>query len=356
MVDFPILIVNGVVDMREKLAARLRDRGFQVVRSGSPVPAWRLYLSQQPWLVLLDLPDEPEVEMDLLRKLKDDDSATIFVTSTTSDAKIATAAMKAGAEEVFILPSDIDELVGALVHVAREGVDSAEGKAVEDVSSVSSHREEKRREEKERLERFLREYGGNISKVARRLGCVRGTVYNKMRAYGIPLRDDGFGPGAECGFDPAGDRISEAPGAVATQLDTESEHTAERHELEVLIVEDLEHKRHEIALALDDEAIGVTCMMDGRAGWDYFKHHDLDCVITDLKMPKMDGIELIERIRQSGSRVPIVMVSGFANVPATVAAMKRGANHVYRYEDLKVPEFRDLIRSLADRFKEIRVA
>ena len=40
---------------------------------------------------------------------------------------------------------------------------------------------------------------------------------------------------------------------------------------------------------------------------------------------------------------------------ATVAAMKRGANHVYRYEDLKVPEFRDLIRSLVDRFKEIQV-
>ncbi|EMI17128.1 two component LuxR family transcriptional regulator [Rhodopirellula maiorica SM1] len=49
------------------------------------------------------------------------------------------------------------------------------------------------------------------------------------------------------------------------------------------------------------------------------------CMVTDKKMPGMNGVELIERLRDMGITIPIVMVTGFADVPSTVRAIRGGA-------------------------------
>ncbi|WP_339944289.1 MULTISPECIES: response regulator transcription factor [Novipirellula] len=49
------------------------------------------------------------------------------------------------------------------------------------------------------------------------------------------------------------------------------------------------------------------------------------CMVTDKKMPGMNGVELIERLRDMQITIPIVMVTGFADVPSTVRAIRGGA-------------------------------
>ena len=49
------------------------------------------------------------------------------------------------------------------------------------------------------------------------------------------------------------------------------------------------------------------------------------CVVTDLMMPEMNGIDLQEALRQAGNPLPIIFLTGHGNVPATVQAMKGGA-------------------------------
>src|SRR5690606_638510 len=49
------------------------------------------------------------------------------------------------------------------------------------------------------------------------------------------------------------------------------------------------------------------------------------CLITDLKMPDMNGIELLERLREKGALMPAIVITGHGDVPMAVAAMKAGA-------------------------------
>ena len=49
------------------------------------------------------------------------------------------------------------------------------------------------------------------------------------------------------------------------------------------------------------------------------------CIVTDVRMPEMDGIELVRRLGQGGCRLPVIVMTGHGDVPMAVAAMKAGA-------------------------------
>lgn len=63
---------------------------------------------------------------------------------------------------------------------------------------------------------------------------------------------------------------------------------------------------------------------------------DLDCLILDLAMPGVDGLELQARLKQSGSSLPIIFLTGEGDIPSTVKAMKAGAvNFLTKPADIK---------------------
>src|SRR5690606_25559388 len=64
---------------------------------------------------------------------------------------------------------------------------------------------------------------------------------------------------------------------------------------------------------------------DGEDGLKKFKEKNFDVVLCDIKMPKLDGIEFLQKASEINPDVPIIMISGHGNIETAVEAVKKGA-------------------------------
>ncbi|HUF05563.1 MAG TPA: sigma-54 dependent transcriptional regulator [Aridibacter sp.] len=94
----------------------------------------------------------------------------------------------------------------------------------------------------------------------------------------------------------------------------------------ILLIDDETDIRKPIELHLKREGFDVTACRNGKEGLDEFSSGEFDLVITDIKMPKLDGTGFLKEIRGLGSRVPVMMLTAFASVESAVEAMKLGAD------------------------------
>src|SRR5512133_3023609 len=92
----------------------------------------------------------------------------------------------------------------------------------------------------------------------------------------------------------------------------------------ILIVEDDGTFRGLLANILEDAGHDVTQAVDGAAGLARLKQGPFDLVLSDLKMPKMGGIELFRSSRELPSAPPFVLITAFGTVEEAVAAIKDG--------------------------------
>ena len=93
----------------------------------------------------------------------------------------------------------------------------------------------------------------------------------------------------------------------------------------VLIVDDKEMMRDSLSLALARAGHKAVTTADPTEAPALVRQHRPSCVITDLKMPKMDGIELLQKIRAEQPDVPVVLMTAFATISTAVQAMRLGA-------------------------------
>jgi len=91
----------------------------------------------------------------------------------------------------------------------------------------------------------------------------------------------------------------------------------------ILIVDDEERMRYLLCLMLENRGYRVSQAGDGSEALQMMANDRYDMVITDIKMPRMDGIELLEYLRPF--QVPVVFITAFATVDSAVEAMKLGA-------------------------------
>jgi DNA-binding NtrC family response regulator len=95
----------------------------------------------------------------------------------------------------------------------------------------------------------------------------------------------------------------------------------------ILLIEDEEPIRRVLLKILTEENKGydITESEDGKDGFLKLTKDDYDLVLCDIKMPKMDGVEVLQSIRENGINVPFIMLTGHGNISTAVEAMKAGA-------------------------------
>ncbi|MDE1819747.1 MAG: response regulator [Euryarchaeota archaeon] len=95
--------------------------------------------------------------------------------------------------------------------------------------------------------------------------------------------------------------------------------------MQVLVVDDDAMFREELAELLKGEGHRVHTAPSVQKAVEELEQQDFDVVLTDLKMPRHSGLELLTQVRQRWPRTLVVMITGFATVETAVAAMKAGA-------------------------------
>src|SRR5712691_51294 len=91
----------------------------------------------------------------------------------------------------------------------------------------------------------------------------------------------------------------------------------------ILVIEDEEKHRRVIGLHLASAGYEVKGAGTAEEGWKLAG--DVDLILTDLKLPGMDGLELLEKLKAQNSHTPVVVMSAFSTVENAVEAMKKGA-------------------------------
>ena len=81
----------------------------------------------------------------------------------------------------------------------------------------------------------------------------------------------------------------------------------------ILIVEDEQHQRELYAMELQEEGYEVDQAANGKEAVDKVKANKYDCVILDIRMPEMDGIEALGKILSRDKKVPIIIYTAYSN-------------------------------------------
>lgn len=111
----------------------------------------------------------------------------------------------------------------------------------------------------------------------------------------------------------------------------------------ILIIDDEESFRETIRLCLEDGNILTITASGGEEGIRLFENEKPDIVVTDLKMPRMNGLQVIAKIKLLDQNIPIIMLTAYDEVPYTIEAMKLGA-YDFITKPIKVDNFKSLIQ------------
>jgi two-component system nitrogen regulation response regulator NtrX len=93
----------------------------------------------------------------------------------------------------------------------------------------------------------------------------------------------------------------------------------------ILIIDDEKSIRKTLTEILSYEGYKIDEASDGEEGLKKFKEKNYDLVLCDIKMPKLDGIEFLEKAGEINDEVPIIIISGHGNIETAVEAVKKGA-------------------------------
>ncbi|MGQ9619908.1 MAG: sigma-54-dependent transcriptional regulator [Bacteroidales bacterium] len=93
----------------------------------------------------------------------------------------------------------------------------------------------------------------------------------------------------------------------------------------ILVIDDEKAIRNTLKEVLEYEKHEVDTVEDGPSGLELFSNNSYDIVLCDIKMSKMDGIEVLEKIIEISPDTPVIMISGHGNIDTAVESIKKGA-------------------------------
>ncbi len=94
---------------------------------------------------------------------------------------------------------------------------------------------------------------------------------------------------------------------------------------DILIIDDEKAIRKTLTEILSFEGYKIDEAADGEEGLKKFKEKNYDLVLCDIKMPKLDGIEFLQKAGEANADIPVIMISGHGNIETAVEAVKKGA-------------------------------
>jgi DNA-binding NtrC family response regulator len=119
--------------------------------------------------------------------------------------------------------------------------------------------------------------------------------------------------------------------------------------MKILVVDDEEGARELFNTILSDEGYEVTLAVNGNEALSRIKGADYDLVVTDIKMPGMDGLQLLQEIRKTGSKIDVIMVTAYGEVESYLKAMSLGAAE-YINKPIRIKELKRIVHKvLAER-------
>ncbi len=120
---------------------------------------------------------------------------------------------------------------------------------------------------------------------------------------------------------------------------------------QILVADDEPNLRRVLAAQLHRDGYEVIAAEDGQEALEAIETHHVDVVITDLRMPRLDGMELLKRVTQSHPDVPVIMITAHGTVDTAVEALKHGAFD-YITKPFEQSELRNVVRK-ATRTREL---
>jgi DNA-binding NtrC family response regulator len=115
----------------------------------------------------------------------------------------------------------------------------------------------------------------------------------------------------------------------------------------ILIVEDEAKMRRLLELNLGEDGFTTFSAGDAEAGLKLLRENPVDLVVTDLKLPGMNGLEFLQAVKRQNAALPVVVMTAFGTVETAVEAMKAGASD-YVLKPFSLAEMRMVIRKELD--------
>jgi len=112
----------------------------------------------------------------------------------------------------------------------------------------------------------------------------------------------------------------------------------------ILVIDDEAIALSNMSHVLIKEGYDVTTCKDGESGLNALRHTRFDLVLTDLHMPGIDGMDVLQYVHVTIPETPVIMITGHATLDSAVKAMKRGAYH-YIAKPFRLDEAREIVKS-----------
>jgi two-component system response regulator PilR (NtrC family) len=112
----------------------------------------------------------------------------------------------------------------------------------------------------------------------------------------------------------------------------------------ILVADDELSMREFLKILLTKEGHEVICAADGEEALSLFQAHPCDLLVSDIKMAKVDGLELLRKVKEFRPNMAVVMITAYGSPEDAIAAMKAGA-YDYLTKPFKLKEIKSVIRN-----------
>jgi len=124
-------------------------------------------------------------------------------------------------------------------------------------------------------------------------------------------------------------------------------------EVDILVVDDEEVALKNLCHVLRKEGYQVVAAKSGKQALSYLEKNEFSLVLTDLKMPQVDGMQVLKRVKSLYPQTEVIMITGFSTVDSAVESLKAGAYH-YITKPFKLEEVRKVVFEATQKYQLIQ--